>query len=253
MSLEKAKKRLDSILVSVGMAPSRAKAQALIMAGQVYVDGRKIDKASHLTEEGANIEIRKRGTEYVSRGGEKLSCALEKFNLDVSGFYCVDIGASTGGFTDCLLKNGAKKVYSIDVGHGQLDFSLRKDERVVAIEKTNIRNFDLGILEDDINLIVVDVSFIGLEKVFPKIQEIFKTRGAANASIITLIKPQFQVGRGQVGRGGVVRDEALRLKAITDVKKYASTYGWIFKDVIPSPIKGPKGNVEYLAYWQFMG
>lgn len=259
------KMRLDNLLVDRGFAGTRARARAMILAGEVYVGGKRIDKAGQMVDESAEIEIKKSAPEYVSRGGIKLAHALSEFGIDVGGYVCVDIGASTGGFADCLLKNGAKKVYAIDVGYGQLDFSLRNNPRVVVLEKFNIRNLDVDLIKDPINLVVIDVSFIGLEKVFPKVCEIFRPVGAAAVKryrrteaaptlgeireIIALIKPQFQVGKGKVGKGGVVRDEASRQWAVESVKGAAAAYGWRLIGITPSPIKGPKGNIEYLAYW----
>jgi len=237
------KKRLDILLVEKGLCETRAKARGLILAGDVYVDGKRVDKAGHLIDSDAKIEIKSSLPEYVSRGGLKLAHALKEFELDVNDFVCVDIGASTGGFTDCLLKNGAKKVYSIDVGYGQLDWSLRNDKRIVVIEKTNIKDFDLKMLEESIDLVVIDVSFIGLEKVFPKVD------GICSKHIIALIKPQFQVGREKVGKGGVVRDDSVRQEAIDIVNNAAKSLGWNLQGVTESPIKGPKGNIEYLAYY----
>jgi 23S rRNA (cytidine1920-2'-O)/16S rRNA (cytidine1409-2'-O)-methyltransferase len=237
------KTRLDNLLVEKSLAPSRAKAQAIILAGEVYVAGARAEKAGQLVNESAKIEIKKTRPDYVSRGGGKLAHALKEFSVDVTGLVSVDIGASTGGFTDCLLKNGAKKVYAIDVGYGQLDYSLRKDERVIVFERTNIRDLDTKKIEDPVDLVVIDVSFIGLEKVFPKVDELKPGR------IIALIKPQFQVGKGKVGKGGVVRDEGLRQEAIESVKTAASEYNWKFQGITESPIKGPKGNIEYLACW----
>lgn len=238
------KERIDDLLVGRGLAQNRSKARAMILAGEVYAGGRRIDKAGHLVCESVNIEIRRSGTAYVSRGGVKLAHALTEFAIDVSGFVCVDIGASTGGFTDCLLANGAKKVYAIDVGYGQLDFRLRNDHRIVVIEKTNIRGFDTGRLKEKIDMVTIDVSFIGLEKVFPKVDEI------SPRYIIALVKPQFQVGRGKVGKGGVVRDEDLRLEAVEHVKDAAASLDWKLVGVTKSPLKGPKGNIEYLAFWE---
>lgn len=222
----------------------------MVLAGEVCVAGVKIDKAGQLIDEPAEIIIKKKSSEYVSRGGLKLARALSVFDIDVSGLVCVDIGASTGGFTDCLLKHGAKKVYSIDVGYGQLDWSLRSDKKVVVIERTNIRNFDVKKITDKVDLVVIDVSFIGLEKVFPKIDEMFSIHSSKNIGmVVALIKPQFQVAKGKVEKGGVVRDEASRLDCIASIKDAAKKIGWKFIDVCESPITGPKGNVEYLACW----
>lgn len=246
------KKRLDEIVVERGLVSTRSKARGMILAGEVYVNGKKSDKAGAMIAEEAAIEI-KSGPDFVSRGGLKLQHALREFAVNVDGYVCVDIGASTGGFTDCLLKNGAKKVYSIDVGYGQLDAKLRVDKRVVVIERMNIRNFDPAAISEPVELVVIDVSFIGLEKVFPKVDEILQTNAPRTTHraqrVIALIKPQFQVGKGKVGKGGVVRDESLRQSAIEAVKTAASAAGWNLSGIVESPIKGPKGNIEYLGYF----
>jgi len=248
----------------------------MILAGEIFVKGERVDKAGQLLDETVDIEIRSKRPEFVSRGGIKLAHALDEFDVNVSGLICVDIGASTGGFTDCLLKNGAAKIYAVDVGYGQLDQQLRNDERVVVLEKTNIRELDLSVIMEPINLVTIDVSFIGLEKVFPKVSELLECHstipsplmgegqdggdsahpplnplpsreGKYHKRIIALIKPQFQVGKEKVGKGGVVREESYRQDAIAFVKAAATDYGWTCQGVIPSPIKGPKGNVEFLA------
>lgn len=237
-------------MVERGLAATRSKAQALILAGEVYVDGKRVDKAGQLVDKLKGIEIREAAPGYVSRGGIKLAHALREFKIDVQDCICVDIGASTGGFTDCLLKNGAARVYAIDVGYGQLDPSLRNDERVVVLERTNIRGLDVNLITDPIDLVVIDVSFIGLEKVFPKVDELAcHPRGVCHLHLIALIKPQFQVGRAKVGKGGVVRDEAARREAVEAVKAAAGSLGWQFRGVTESPIRGPKGNTEYFAWW----
>lgn len=251
------KKRLDIILTEKNLVPTRSKARAVILAGEVFVNDVKVDKVGQKVDKEAIIEIRSNRPDYVSRGGLKLAHALKEFKIDVKDLVCVDIGSSTGGFTDCLLKNGAKKVYAIDVGYGQLDYSLRNDQRVVVLEKTNIRDLDVNKLEEPIDLVVIDVSFIGLEKVFPKVSEITLRQAQyerndvrpepVEGRVIALIKPQFQVGKGKVGKGGVVRDESLRQEAIETVRQAAEKHGWKFQAVTESPIKGPKGNIEYLA------
>jgi len=251
------KKRLDILLVEKGMVVTISKAQGMILAGEIFVKGNRVDKAGQLIDEDAELEIRSKRPEFVSRGGVKLAHALDEFDVDVKDLICLDIGASTGGFTDCLLKNGAKKIYAVDVGYGQLDHKLRTDDRVVVLEKTNIRELDISVIAEPIDLVTIDVSFIGLEKVFPKVHEILSntlracreatTQSPTPQQIIALIKPQFQVAKGRVGKGGVVREESYRQDAIAFVKAAATDYGWICQGVIPSPIKGPKGNVEYLA------
>ena len=239
------KKRLDNLLVEAGLVPDCSKAMALIMAGEVYIGGKRADKPSEMVTIDAEIEIRSKRPDFVSRGGLKLEHALNELDLDVRGLICVDVGASTGGFTDCLLKKGAKKVYAIDVGYGQLDWNLRNDSRVVNLEKNNIRRLDTALIVDEIDLVVIDVSFIGLEKVFPKVDEIVSKNGV----VIALIKPQFQVAKDKVGKGGVVKSQEYREEAIRDVKKAAADHGWKFSGIVESPIKGPKGNVEYLAHF----
>lgn len=249
------KTRLDNLLVLLGRTQTRSKAQAMILAGEVYVDGKRADKAGQQVSETSKIAVKKSSPDFVSRGALKLAHALKEFKIDVKDYVCVDIGASTGGFTDCLLKNGARKVYAIDVGYGQLDYSLRNDERVVVLEKTNVRNLDVNLIKDPVDLVVIDVSFIGLEKVFPKVNEIYRVTSSDHPAssiqhrVIALIKPQFQVGKGKVGKGGVVRSEAARLEAIERVKTAAGAMGWDFHGISESPIKGPKGNIEYLACW----
>jgi len=236
--------RLDNLLVARGISETRSRARAMILAGEVYVDGIKIDKAGALVDEGCKIEVSRR-PKYVSRGGIKLEHALQKFGIKPLGYVAVDIGASTGGFTDCLLKNGASKVYAIDVGYGQLDWSLRNDPRVVLIERTNVRYLKPELIDERPDIVVVDVSFISLLKVFPKIREILTCGGI----LIALIKPQFEVGREKVGKGGIVKDETSRLEAVGRIKDGAASYGWKLRGLIESPIKGTDGNVEYLACW----
>ena len=209
------KERLDVLLVKRGMASSREKAKAIIMAGQVYVDGQKEDKAGSMFPEEAPIEVRGNTLKYVSRGGLKLEKAMKQFDLTLSGKVCMDVGASTGGFTDCMLQNGAKKVYSVDVGHGQLDWKLRNDERVVCMEKTNIRYVTPDMVEDVIDFASIDVSFISLTKVLPPVRELLGEDG----EIVCLIKPQFEAGREKVGKKGVVRDSKVHEEVITKIRR----------------------------------
>jgi 23S rRNA (cytidine1920-2'-O)/16S rRNA (cytidine1409-2'-O)-methyltransferase len=239
------KERLDVLLVSRGLAPSREKAKAVIMAGLVYVDGQKEDKAgSTFDAEEANVEVRGNTLPYVSRGGLKLERAVEVFNLDLTGRICMDIGASTGGFTDCMLQNGASKVYSIDVGHGQLDWKLRNDERVVCMEKTNFRYLEPSSIPDTVNFASCDVSFISLDKILPVAFGILSD----DATMVTLIKPQFEAGREKVGKKGVVRDPAVHREVIERIIEVAKDTGFSIIDLNYSPIRGPEGNIEYLLY-----
>ena len=243
MAKGSSRERLDKLLVERGLVESREKARALIMAGSVVVNGQKVTKAGTRVPADAEIEIIE-DLPYVSRGGLKLEAALKHFGIDVKGKVCVDIGASTGGFTDCLLKHGAKRVYAVDVGYGQLHWKLRNDPRVVNIERTNIRYMPRERIPDEIDFVCVDVSFISLEKVLPKVKELLGKRGEA----VCLVKPQFEVGPEKVGRGGIVKKEEYRMESIEKVKEAASRLGFEIGGVIESPIKGAKGNVEYLLY-----
>jgi 23S rRNA (cytidine1920-2'-O)/16S rRNA (cytidine1409-2'-O)-methyltransferase len=243
----KPKPRLDQYLVANGWFDSRSKAQAAIMAGLVYVDGQKAEKAGMNAGEGVSIEVRGKPHPYVGRGGVKLEKALTEFGLDVNGVTAIDIGASTGGFTDCLLQRGAAKVYAVDVGYGQLDWKLRQDPRVVVLERTNARNLalnDLGLRTSDLELAVIDVSFISLSKILPAVYNLLTDK----AEIVALIKPQFEAGKGKVGRGGIVRDEAVRQEVVEKVKAAAEAIGLRSKGLIQSPIEGADGNVEYLIW-----
>jgi len=238
------KLRLDRLLVGRGLSESRERAQAVIIAGQVLVSGQKIDKAGALIPEDAVIRVLGESLPYVSRGGLKLEAALKEFRVVAEGKVALDVGASTGGFTDCLLQSGVKKVYAVDVGYGQMAWKLRQDARVVTIERTNIREIDPSLLPEPIDIAVADVSFISLEKVIPGILKFLKPE----AEIIALIKPQFEVGKGQVGKGGIVRDEAARTAAVHRITDNFRGLGLEVKGVIPSPITGQDGNVEYLIY-----
>lgn len=236
--------RLDRLLVERGLAESRERGQALILAGQVLVDGQKVDKAGTLVPPGADIRILGRPMPYVSRGGLKLEKALAEFSVGVKDKTALDAGASTGGFTDCLLQHGAKKVYAVDVGYGQMAWKVRQDPRVVVIERVNIREMDPAIVPEKIDIVVIDVSFISLEKVIPSLTRFLGLGG----ELVALIKPQFEVGRGQIGKGGIVRDEAARDGAVLRVRKFIQEQGLDVKGIIPSPITGQDGNVEYLLY-----
>lgn len=238
------KERLDILLVNKGLAPSREKAKAYIMSGIVYVDGQKEEKAGSVFEESLLIEVRGKTLAYVSRGGLKLEKAIREFALDIKGKVCMDIGASTGGFTDCMLQNGAKKVYAVDVGHGQLDWKLRNDERVICMEKTNIRYVERKDIGEDIAFASIDVSFISLSKVLPALRELLTMDG----EVIALIKPQFEAGRDKVGKKGVVRDKDTHIEVIESACTYAVSNGFCIKALTYSPIKGPEGNIEYLYH-----
>ena len=238
------KNRLDVILVNKQLAPSREKAKAYIMSGIVYVNGQKEDKAGDLFDEDALVEVRGETLKYVSRGGLKLEKALKEFSLSVSGKICMDIGASTGGFTDCMLQNGATKVYAVDVGHGQLAWSLRNDDRVVCMEKTNFRYMQPGDIEDVLDFASVDVSFISLTKILPPAYALL----AEDGEMVCLIKPQFETTKEKVGKKGVVRDPKVHEEVIVSVLEFASLNGFEILDLTYSPIKGPEGNIEYLVH-----
>jgi len=238
------KKRLDILVVEKGLAPSREKAKALIMAGQVFVEGSREDKCGTSFEETKRIEVRGDTLRYVSRGGLKLEKAMESFPLRLSGKICMDVGASTGGFTDCMLQNGAEKVYAVDVGYGQLDWKLRQDSRVVVMEKTNIRYVKPGDIDDRLSFVSVDVSFISLSLVLPAVKPLL----ADGAELVTLIKPQFEAGREKVGKKGVVRDPAVHEEVILKTVRMAEENGFQPMDLTFSPVRGPEGNIEYLLY-----
>ena len=238
------KERLDVLLVNRGLAASREKAKAVIMAGIVYVDGQKEDKAGATFADTVNIEVRGNTLKYVSRGGLKLEKAMSHFGLSLEGKVCMDVGASTGGFTDCMLQNGAVKVYSIDVGHGQLDWKLRNDLRVVCMERTNIRYVTPEDIGEPASFVSIDVSFISLTKVLTPVRELL----AENGEIVCLIKPQFEAGREKVGKKGVVRDPKVHLEVIRAVMDFASSIGFEILHLEFSPIKGPEGNIEYLLH-----
>lgn len=238
------KERLDVLLVKRNLAASREKAKAVIMSGNVFVDGQREDKAGASFPEECAIEVRGNSLPYVSRGGLKLEKALKNFDVDVKGKVCTDVGASTGGFTDCMLKNGAKKVYAIDVGRGQLDWGLRQDERVVCMEKTNIRYVTPDELGEPVDFSSVDVSFISLSKVLPAIHGYLRDKG----QVVALIKPQFEAGRNKVGKKGVVREKSTHVEVIEAVFGYAVSTGFDVLEIDFSPIRGPEGNIEYLMH-----
>ena len=245
----KNKERLDVLLTQKGLCESRAKAQALIMSGEVYVDGQKCDKAGTPVDNAAQIEIRGSHCPYVSRGGLKLEKAMKCFPLTPNGKVCMDIGASTGGFTDCMLQNGAVKVYAVDVGYGQLAWSLRTDERVVNMERTNIRNVKPEDLAEQIEFFSVDVSFISLHHIFPVAQAIT----TPDAMGVCLVKPQVEAGREKVGKNGVVRDPATHREVLHNAMGYAAANGFAVRGLDFSPVKGPEGNIEYLMFVQKSG
>ena len=240
------KERLDVLLVKRNLAESREKAKAVIMSGIVYVDGQKEDKAGSMFDETANVEVRGTTLKYVSRGGLKLEKAMTHFGVTLEGKICMDVGASTGGFTDCMLQNGAVKVYAVDVGHGQLDWKLRNDPRVVCMEKTNIRYVTPDDIEDKIGLSSIDVSFISLTKVLGPVKALLTDDG----QVVCLIKPQFEAGREKVGKKGVVREKNTHLEVIRKVMEFASEIGFEILNLEFSPIKGPEGNIEYLLHLQ---
>ena len=238
------KERLDVLVVKRNLAVSREKAKALIMAGNIFVENQREDKAGTMFADDVSIELRGNVLPYVSRGGLKLEKAMQAFGLEIQGKVCTDVGSSTGGFTDCMLQNGAKKVFAIDVGRGQLDWKLRQDERVVCMEKTNIRYVTPEDLGEEIAFSSIDVSFISLTKVLLPIYNYLVEEG----EVVALIKPQFEAGREKVGKKGVVREKETHDEVIEKVIAYANTIGFAILDLTFSPIKGPEGNIEYLVY-----
>lgn len=239
-----AKERLDVLLVNKGLAQSREKAKAIIMSGNVYVNGQKEDKAGANFAEDADIDVRGTTLKYVSRGGLKLEKAMENFDVALEGKICMDVGSSTGGFTDCMLQNGAVKVYAVDVGHGQLDWKLRNDSRVICMEKTNIRYVLPEHISDRIDFASIDVSFISLAKVLGPVKELLTDNG----QIVCLIKPQFEAGREKVGKHGVVREPEVHLEVINKVIEFAISIDFEALNLEFSPVKGPEGNIEYLLH-----
>lgn len=238
------KERLDVLLVNRGLAPSREKAKAMIMEGNVFVDNQREDKAGASFDENAMIEIKGNPLKYVSRGGLKLEKAISSFGISVEGKICMDIGASTGGFTDCMLQNGARKVYAVDVGYGQFAWKLRQDERVVCMEKTNIRYVTPQDIADRLDFASVDVSFISLTKVLMPARELL----TENGEMVCLIKPQFEAGREKVGKKGVVRERSVHEEVIAKVIDFAVGCGFEILALEYSPVKGPEGNIEYLVH-----
>lgn len=240
------KKRLDSLLVERGIIQSRERAKGLILSGDVRVNGNPVNKAGTLIEETAEIELTGKDIPYVSRGGLKLEKAIKEFNINVKDKTVIDVGASTGGFTDCLLQYGAKRVYAVDVGYGQLAWKLRKDPRVVVIERKNIRYIKPSDIGKQVDIATIDVSFISLKLVLPSVKNLLKDNG----KIIALIKPQFEVGKGEVGKGGVVREKEKHEKVVSEIKSFAIDLGLKVLNVTESPIAGQKGNVEFLIHLQ---
>ncbi len=240
------KTRLDVLLVSRGLAESREKAKALIMEGIVFVAGQREDKAGTMFDEKVEIELRGSSLKYVSRGGLKLEKAMEQFALNLEGKICMDVGSSTGGFTDCMLQNGARKVYAVDVGTNQLAWKLRIDERVVCMEKTNIRYLLPEHIEESPEFVSIDVAFISLTKVLLPVKHLLSSSG----QVVALIKPQFEAGREKVGKKGVVREKSTHLEVIQKVLLYAWSIGFELLNLEFSPIKGPEGNIEYLAHFK---
>lgn len=237
------RQRIDVLLVERGLCESRARAQARILAGEVLVGEQRVDKPGTRVPVDADIRLKGEGLPYVSRGGLKLEAALDELGIDVEGAVCVDVGASTGGFTDVLLRRGARRVYAIDVGYGQLAWSLRQDPRVLCLERTNIRHLEVGALDPSPEVAVIDVSFISLTLVLPALLPHL----ARPAKVVALIKPQFEVGRQNVGKGGIVRDEAAREAAVERVRAHAASLGLGLLGTLKSPVRGADGNVEYLA------
>lgn len=240
------RQRLDVLLVKRGLAQSRRRALSLVLAGKVWVNGERLVKAGHLVPDDVSLRVTGKDIPYVSRGGLKLEAALRGFSVDVRGLECLDVGASTGGFTDCLLQRGARHVTAVDVGYGQLHWNLRSDPRVTVLERTNIRYLDPGAIPEAVDLACIDVSFISLKIVVPAVIKFVKRSGR----IICLIKPQFEVGKGLVGKGGVVRDKSLHEAVLEDLSRAFNDMNLSQVGIIPSPILGPKGNQEYLACLQ---
>jgi len=242
MKAKLSKERLDILLVSRGLAESRAKAQSLILAGQVFSNQQRLEKAGLLVPTDIPLTI-KENMPFVSRGGFKLAAALDHFKIEVDGKICLDIGASTGGFTDCLLQRGAARVVAVDTGHGQIDWKLRQDARVELRENVNARYLQPADFDEPFGIVTVDVSFISLTRILPVVPPLIER----DASVITLIKPQFEVGRGEVGKGGIVRDEAAQKRVVNEILNFAVTLGFRSRGVIDSPILGVDGNREFLA------
>lgn len=241
------KQRLDLVLVDKGLIVSRQRAKTMIMAGKVLVNDRVVDKPGTLVDPLSPILVKQADHPYVSRGGLKLEKALKSFPICVKNLICLDIGASTGGFTDCLLQFGAKKIYAVDVGYGQLDWKLRQDERVVVIERSNIRHLAYETINEQVDMVVADTSFISLKTVIPAAEKFMRE----DTGVLALIKPQFEAGKENVGKGGVVKDPEIRKKVVRDIQSFFKDRGYAINDVVPSPILGPKGNEEYIISLTF--
>jgi 23S rRNA (cytidine1920-2'-O)/16S rRNA (cytidine1409-2'-O)-methyltransferase len=241
--------RLDRLLFDRGLFPTRERARRAIMAGWVEVEGQRVDKPGHGVAEDARLEVRQSAEPYVSRGGRKLEAALDHFGVDPTGRVCLDVGASTGGFTDCLLQRGARRVYAIDVGYGQLDYRLREDPRVITMERLNARYLPPDALPEPVDLATVDVSFISITKVAPALLPLLRP----GARLLPLIKPQFEAGRAAVGKGGVVRDPGVRSRAVAERVEELERLGLVTRGVFESPVHGPKGNVESFALFDWPG
>lgn len=237
------KERIDTLLVKRALVPTRSRALSLIMSGVVFVDGRRVDKAGALVNENSYVELKEPLLKYVSRGGIKLESALREFNIDVRDRIALDVGASTGGFTDCLLKQGAKKVYAVDVGYGQLDWKLRQDQRVIVMERVNARYLKPEDIGELVDVSTIDVSFISLTRIITPVSQILKPKGV----VVALIKPQFEVGKGEVGRGGIVRDERKHKEVTDKITHFLEELNFRIIDIIPSPILGADGNKEFLV------
>lgn len=242
--MSEAKERLDILLIKKGLFTSRERARASIMAGEIFVDGIRVDKCGEKVKEASNIEFKGHTLPYVSRGGLKLEKAINTFDIQLEGKACLDIGASTGGFTDCMLQNGAVKVFSIDVGYGQLAWKLRTDERVVCIERTNVRYLSFEQIGEYCDFASIDVSFISLKKIMPAVVNLLKE----DAQIVALIKPQFEAGREKVGKKGVVREKSTHIEVITNIIDFCRSINLSIIGLGFSPITGPEGNIEYLLY-----
>lgn len=239
-----AKKRADVVLFEKGLVESREKGKRVIMEGTVYIGTLRVDKAGEKVDEEAEIYIKNNPIQYASRGGLKLEKAIEIFHIDLKDLVAMDIGASTGGFTDCMLQNGASKVYAVDVGYGQLDWKLRNDNRVVVMERTNIRNVKAEDIEDKIDFITIDVSFISLKHVLPVARELLEDAG----ELVALVKPQFEAGKEKVGKKGIIRDKKVHEEVLNNVISFSKEIGFEIKDISYSPVTGAKGNIEFLIY-----
>ena len=242
------KPRLDALMVEMGLVPSRERARAMIMAGNVQVDGLPVDKAGIKISPHAHVVLKEKDIPYVSRGGLKLERALDVLSLDLTGYTCLDIGASTGGFTDCMLQHGAKKVHAVDVGYGQMAWSLRQDDRVNVIERTNIRYIAFDTIGECVDLITIDTSFISLKLVVPAARQFMQP----GTLILALIKPQFEAGKDRIGKGGVVRDPIVRQKIVEEIVSFFHGQGYDIDPVIESPVPGPKGNIEFILPMRYV-